>query len=102
MTYLVALPTILTLAVRQSPAWLGLLALGAAAMLYTPYKRLLQGLRSLSPFEKVAAVLWVPIIRVTGDLAKMAGYPAGLLWRLRHRAQVPDWRAVDATRVSRS
>ena len=102
VTYLVALPTILTLAVRQSPAWLGLLAPGAAAMLYTPYKRLLQGLRSLSPFENVAAVLWVPIIRVTGDLAKMAGYPAGLLWRLRHRAQVPDWRAVDATRVSRS
>jgi len=31
-----------------------------------------------------AAVLLVPVIVVAGDLAKMAGYPAGVLWRRRN------------------
>ena len=35
------------------------------------------------------AVLWVPAIRITGDLAKMVGYPVGWVWRLRHRNEIP-------------
>ena len=33
------------------------------------------------------AVAWVPLIRLTGDVAKMIGYPVGVRWRLtgRHR-----------------
>jgi hypothetical protein len=27
----------------------------------------------------------VPVIRVVGDVAKMLGYPMGLLWRYCHR-----------------
>jgi hypothetical protein len=40
------------------------------------------------------AVLWVPVIRVTGDIAKMIGYPVGWLWRQRHLPQQPElhWR----------
>ncbi|HOU23972.1 MAG TPA: glycosyltransferase [Anaerolineae bacterium] len=98
VTYLVALPVLLALAARASPAWLGVLVAGAAAMLFTPYKRLWPELRPLSSAERVAAVLWVPVIRVTGDLAKMAGYPVGVLWRLKRRDQLPNWRAVDSTR----
>jgi hypothetical protein len=71
-------------------------------VLSTPYKRLLAELRSLSSFQKAAAALWVPIIRVTGDLAKMAGYPVGVVWRLRRRGQLPDWRAVDPAQVINS
>ncbi|HID64335.1 MAG TPA: hypothetical protein EYP49_16585 [Anaerolineae bacterium] len=37
--------------------------------------------------SRLEAILWVPAIRLVGDLAKMAGYPVGLLWRWRHRAQ---------------
>jgi hypothetical protein len=48
----------------------------------------------LSLAQKVRAALWVPVIRVVGDVAKMMGYPAGVLWRWRHRAQVPDWRKL--------
>jgi len=102
VTYLAAIPIILALAITQSPVWLGLLVAGAAAMLSTPYMRLWPKLHSLSPLQRVWAVLWVPVIRVTGDLAKMAGYPVGVLWRLQHRGQLPDWRAVDSTTTSAS
>jgi hypothetical protein len=34
--------------------------------------------------DKIKAILWVPVIRVVGDLSKMAGYPFGVLWRLRN------------------
>ncbi len=35
----------------------------------------------------------IPVIRVVGDVAKMCGYPVGLLWRRRnsHRPEL-DWR----------
>jgi hypothetical protein len=33
--------------------------------------------------DRIKAILWVPIIRVTGDIAKMIGYPVGVFWRLR-------------------
>jgi hypothetical protein len=42
-------------------------------------------LGGLRPSQKLEAVGWVPIIRVVGDIAKMAGYPVGVLWRLRQR-----------------
>ncbi|MBN1813011.1 MAG: glycosyltransferase [Anaerolineae bacterium] len=63
-------------------------------------------LRSLRPWRRLARVgdlgfaqrlqvaLWVPVIRLAGDIAKLCGYPAGVLWRWRHRAQVPDWRKL--------
>ena len=56
------------------------------------------------PVDRLRALIWVPIIRVVGDLAKMLGYPVGLAWRRqnRHRPGV-DWRRwapdpqIDAT-----
>ena len=39
--------------------------------------------------ERLIAVGWVPLIRLIGDVAKMAGYPVGWSWRLRHRATIP-------------
>jgi hypothetical protein len=38
--------------------------------------------RELSLAEKIQAALLVPVIRVTGDVAKMIGYPVGVVWRL--------------------
>jgi len=32
----------------------------------------------------------IPVIRLVGDVAKMAGYPAGWWWRLRNNP--PEWR----------
>jgi hypothetical protein len=32
--------------------------------------------------QKLVAAGWVPLIRLTGDVAKMIGYPVGWWWRL--------------------
>ena len=87
-TYLVALPVLLAgLALGPSPVvklgCAALLVLGAAAYLRAPYRRLPRLWQSLTPGRKIAAVLWTPVIRVAGDVAKMIGYPAGVRWRKR-------------------
>lgn len=94
-TYLVAAPALTLLAVLHRPAWSIGLVLGLAAMLRRPLIRLRARWSELSSPERAAALLWLPILRVIGDLAKMAGYPAGIAWRLRERP--PAWRADGAT-----
>lgn len=89
LTYLVALPVILAAAVLHSPWWLLALAAGGAFMFGRPYWRLLHQWGDLCFGQKVEAALWVPIIRVMGDWAKMVGYPVGVVWRQRN--QPPDW-----------
>lgn len=37
----------------------------------------------------------VPLIRLAGDLAKMAGYPVGLWWRWRRYGLRRGWRSID-------
>jgi len=89
-TYGVAAPVLVVSAVAGHwGAWL-ILAVGGLLMTRAPYRRLTKQWRGLPRTDRLRAALWVPIIRVTGDLAKMAGYPAGLWWRWRHRP--PDWR----------
>ncbi len=91
VTYLGLLPTLGWLGKASNRLWFAALLLGAAAMLWTPYKRLLPAIRCFQPQEKCRAVLWVPVIRVTGDVAKMLGYPVGLCWRWRHRNALTAW-----------
>jgi glycosyltransferase involved in cell wall biosynthesis len=84
-TYLVALPALLALSASRSPLWL--LALGGGFLAYcrTPYRRLLPYLPHLSTAARLHAILLIPLIRVSGDVAKMLGYPAGWTWRIRNR-----------------
>lgn len=85
-TYLVALP--LTLALLAFGFWhlgLGILLFGAFGMFFTPYRRLLPMLRDFAWRDRLIALAWVPIIRITGDVAKMLGYPVGVVWRWKHR-----------------
>lgn len=89
LTYGAALPILLWLALAHNALWLVPLLLGAVAMFWTPYKRLLPALRMLDPRERLTAVLWVPVIRMTGDIAKMLGYPVGLCWRWLHWEEIP-------------
>jgi len=84
-TYLMLIPTLFLLGLWHNPLWWFLLILGAAFTLWTPYKRLLPMIADYDLIAKLKAIAWVPIIRVTGDVAKMAGYPVGVLWRIRHR-----------------
>jgi glycosyltransferase involved in cell wall biosynthesis len=93
LTYLVALPLILGLGVIVSPWWwLVGVVLGALGMFYTPYKRLPLLWNMLSTVEKLQTICWVPIIRITGDIAKMIGYPVGWRWRLKHLPTQPELR----------
>ncbi len=62
---------------------------GTALYLRKPLRRLLRLGRGATPGQWLCMLALLPAIRVTGDVAKMAGYPAGWLWRLRNRP--PDW-----------
>lgn len=84
LTYLVAGPLLVTLALLHSSWWWLALLAGIAAYTATPYRRLGPMLSSHTLFERFQAVLLVPVIRVVGDVAKMIGYPVGLVWRWRN------------------
>ncbi len=83
LSYFVALPLLLLAATMQNPAWAALLVSGGLYMVARPYARLVNQWQGWPTSDKVAAGLWVPVIRVAGDIAKMLGYPVGWVWRLR-------------------
>jgi glycosyltransferase involved in cell wall biosynthesis len=89
-TYLLVLPIlILGFFVSVSPLRWGcvvLLLLGVSAYTQTPFRRLFNMWGDLSPYEKLKAIAFVPIIRVVGDAAKMIGYPVGVWWRLKRKS----------------
>ncbi len=71
------------LGLRGRPwAW-GLLAAGSGAYLSWPYRRLLRRLGERPWPERLLAILLTPLLRILGDVAKMAGYPVGLAARRR-------------------
>ncbi len=67
-----------------SPLW-ALLGVAGTVYLVPYYRRLGPALRELAPAWRVAALLLVPLLRLTGDVAKMVGYPQGR-WRRRRPA----------------
>ena len=71
---------------RRRPWLLGLLGLGAYAYSRAPLRRLQARAPALRPHERVATAALIPAIRLVGDVAKMAGYPVGVLRRLRSPA----------------
>ena len=78
---------------RHQGAVAALIALtlaGAAAYLAKPVWRLLRLASGASLSERAWMLALIPVIRVTGDLAKMLGYPVGWTWRLKH--QPKPWR----------
>lgn len=85
LTYLVAVPGIALAGWLLHPAFWAFYLIAVPGMFWLPWRRLGQLWSGLSPMEKVRAALWVPLIRVTGDVAKMIGYPVGLWWRWRNR-----------------
>lgn len=93
LAYLVAGPLLFVMGWLVSPYWwLAGIGLAAAGLFFMPYRRLLPMLYSLGWGERIQAILLVPIIRITGDVAKMLGYPIGWLWRVRHLPRQPELR----------
>lgn len=63
----------------------GLFLLGALVYCWRPLQRVWHlGRYRLSRMQLGQAILLIPLIRLVGDIAKMLGYPAGWLWRLRN------------------
>lgn len=84
-TYLVGLPYILRLIWREKwPGWV-LLLLGSGIYCQRPAQRLWNNTWGWRPPSRLRAFALIPLIRLVGDVAKMLGYPVGLLWRWRHR-----------------
>jgi glycosyltransferase involved in cell wall biosynthesis len=81
---------------RRVPLLWPLALLGGVAYVRRPYARLLPWLGTLTPRGRAQATALVPVIRLVGDLAKMAGYPVGLLWRWRRYGWRGDWRTIGA------
>lgn len=82
-------PAGVALARRWPILWPVLVACGLGYV-WKAYRRLFfyfEEFKGLPTRGKIAAVAWVPVIRATGDLAKMAGYPVGVRWRRRHRGR---------------
>lgn len=80
---------------RVPLVWL-VLPIAMASYLRRPVARLWPLLPQLSTLERLQAAALIPAIRLVGDLAKMAGYPVGILWRARHFGLRRDWRAINA------
>lgn len=94
LTYLVALPLIAVAGAIGGAWWWALILVAVPGMFWVPWRRLSRLWDDMNGLQRLKAALWVPFIRVTGDIAKMLGYPVGLWWRWQHRAQIPDWREV--------
>ncbi len=78
---------------RRRPWLLGLLGLGGLAYTRAPLRRLRRRAPALAGRELAAAAALIPLLRLVGDLAKIAGYPAGVLRRLRSPALREEIRA---------
>jgi glycosyltransferase involved in cell wall biosynthesis len=76
----------------KNAGWIGLIV-GVVAYCWRPWQRLARLYKGQPLWRWLSAAAYVPLIRATGDLAKMCGYPVGLLWRWRnmHRPEV-EWR----------
>jgi glycosyltransferase involved in cell wall biosynthesis len=61
-----------------------LLAVGIATYMRTPIRRILRR-RDMFGSRPVAAAAIAPAIVIAGDIAKMVGYPVGVIWRARKR-----------------
>jgi glycosyltransferase involved in cell wall biosynthesis len=102
-TYL-ALAAVLAMAPHR-PWLLALPALGALAYTRGPLRRLRARAPALGTGDLARAAGLVPLIRLVGDLAKIAGYPAGLLRRWRSpglREQVAAYWRSSASPTSRA
>ncbi|NLT74727.1 MAG: glycosyltransferase [Chloroflexi bacterium] len=81
--YLVGLPVSILATIRHPIGWLALVGV-TLALTWMPVRRTLPHLRALPLVKSPVALGLAIVLRIAGDLAKMAGYPVGVHWRLRN------------------
>lgn len=83
--YLIGLPILLlAIAKNRLVGWILLLA-GGFVYCLRPFARLRDMTTGWNPLTRLWAFGLVVVIRFVGDVAKMFGYPAGVLWRRKFR-----------------
>jgi cellulose synthase/poly-beta-1,6-N-acetylglucosamine synthase-like glycosyltransferase len=91
-----AIALVIAIAARRRPWLIILLAPAALAYIRAPLRRLRGRAPALTAGELAVTTALIPAIRLTGDLAKMAGYPVGVLRRLRShdlRQAISDYKS---------
>lgn len=76
------------LLVGKLPALLIVGCGGFAVYMARPWQRVLARRALFARGELIRALLMAPITVITGDLAKMAGYPVGRAWRRKHSPEL--------------
>lgn len=84
VTYLLGIPFVLRLIWREKWAGWVMLLFGTGLYCQRPAQRVWANTWGWRPPSRVRAFALIPIIRLVGDLAKMIGYPVGVLWRWRN------------------
>ena len=96
LTYFALTPGIFVAGALIHPALWLLYLIGVADYLYLPCRRLPAVMRR-APERAwhvwLYCIIMIPLIRFSGDVAKMIGYPVGWRWRLARRP--PDWRGAE-------
>lgn len=96
LTYFALTPGILVAGALIHPALWLLYLIGVAEYLYLPLRRLPDVMRR-APERTwevwLSCIVMIPLIRLTGDVAKMIGYPVGWRWRLAQGP--PNWRRLN-------
>ena len=77
-------PPTYPLGLFHHPLWWLLLVAGGLAYCWRPLQRLRAQWDRCGWLQRGWAVILIPCIRATGDVAKMMGYPVGLSWRWTH------------------
>lgn len=85
VTYLLGLPLIFRAIWKERRLGWGVLLMGTAVYCQKPAQRLWLTTWGWRPPARLRAFALIPIIRFVGDIAKMIGYPVGLLWRLQNK-----------------
>jgi glycosyltransferase involved in cell wall biosynthesis len=94
-TYFAVLPSMM---VSRSLLWRVIVLAGAVVYMRQPIRRLSRR-GDAQPLLTVRRAVLSAALRGVGDLAKMAGYPAGLLWRARTYGLRKNWKTIPERRV---
>jgi glycosyltransferase involved in cell wall biosynthesis len=81
LTYLLGVPLLGRLIWKGEWAGWLLLLLGGGIYCRRPAQRLWAATHGRSAARRAGMFALIPVIRLVGDLAKMVGYPVGVLWR---------------------
>jgi len=88
LTYFAGLPLLAGLIFRRSLFGWALLVIAGGVYCRRPAQRLWPQVQDWSKPQQAKAFALIPLIRLIGDVAKMVGYPLGILWRLRRRSKL--------------